>query len=66
MISTEMKIDLTLQFGEHDYDYPMLSDLNVKSVICKHGCTTYEELNEHSTHLNNIVAEIEEMKGNCK
>ena len=66
MISNEMKVDLTLQFGEHEYDYPMLSDKNVGSVIRKHGCKTYEELDKWCKRLDQVVAEIEEMKGNLK
>ena len=62
MISAEMKVDLMLQFGEHEYDYPMLSDLNVRSVIRKYGCKSYEELDNHCRFLNKIVTEIEEMK----
>ena len=64
MISTEMKADLTLQYGNHEYDYPLLSDKNVRSVILKHGCKTFEELDEHCRFLNQIVKEIEDMKGN--
>lgn len=63
MITAEMKADLTLKYGEHDYDYPMLSDKNVGSVIRNHGCKTYEELDKHCRYLNQIVTEIEEMKG---
>ena len=63
MISNEMKHDLTLKFGEHEYDYPLLSDKNVRSVIRKHGCKTYEELDKWCKQLDQVVAEIEEMKG---
>jgi len=63
MISNEMKVDLTFQYGEHEYDYPHLSDLNVRSVIRKHGCKTYEELDKWCKRLDQVVAEIEEMKG---
>lgn len=46
----------------HEYDYPYLSDTNVRSVIRKHGCKTFEELDKHCKFLNGIVKEIEEMK----
>lgn len=62
MISAEMKTDLMLQYGTHEYDYPYLSDTNVRSVIRKHGCKTFEELDKHCKFLNQIVMEIEEMK----
>jgi len=63
-MSAEMKVDLTLQYGNHEYNYPFLSDRNVRSVIRKHGCKTYAELHEHCSNLNQIVKEIEEMKEN--
>lgn len=62
MMTAEMKTDLTLQYGMHEYDYPYLSDTNVRSVIRKHGCKTFEELDKHCKFLNGIVKEIEEMK----
>ena len=62
MMTAEIKTDLMLQYGMHEYDYPYLSDTNVRSVIRKHGCKTFEELDKHCQFLNQIVKEIEEMK----
>lgn len=65
MMTAEMKTDLMLQYGNHEYDYPYLSDYNVRSVIRKHGCKSYEELHKYCSRLNQIVKEIEEMKEGC-
>lgn len=61
-----MLIDLQLAYGMHEYNYPNLSDINIRSVIKKHGCKTFEELDTHCKFLDRIVAEINEMKGNLK
>lgn len=61
-MTNEMTDELIRRYGDHTYDYPYLSDFNIRSVIKKHHCKTYEELHEHCSHLNQIVKEIEEMK----
>lgn len=66
MITAKMKADLTARYGNHEYDYQYLSDKNVRSVIRKHGCKTFAEINQHCSYLNQIVNEIEDMKGNLK
>ncbi len=63
MVTEEGLKYLQERFGEHDYNYPNLSDKNVWSVIQNHDCKTFEELDKHCTHLNRIVGEINEMKG---
>lgn len=62
MVTEEGLAFLKSKFGEHPYDYPYLSDTNIWSVIKKHDCKTYEELDKHCQFLNGIVKEIEEMK----
>ena len=61
-METEFLVDLKLQYGEHDYEYPHLSSTNIKSVINKHNCKTYEELDYWCKRLDQVVAEIETMK----
>ena len=51
-------------YGDHEYNYPLLSDYNVWSVVQK--CSTYEELNKRCLALNETVAEIKEMQRNMK
>lgn len=65
-MSAEMLVDLQLAYGAHEYDYPHLSDFNIQSVIKKHGCKTFEEFDRACKRLDQVVAEIEEMKGACK
>lgn len=65
MVTEEGLAFLKSKFGEHPYDYPYLSDTNIWSVIKKHDCKTYVELDKHCQFLNGIVKEIEEMKGKC-
>ncbi len=64
MVSKEGLAFLRENYGDHPYDYPFLSDTNVWSVIKKHNCKTYEELDKHCKNLNQIVMEIEGMKEN--
>lgn len=65
MVTEEGLAFLKKKFGDHPYEYPYLSDTNIWSVIKKHDCKTFEELDKHCKFLNQIVMEIEEMKGKC-
>lgn len=65
MVTEEGLAFLKKKFGDHPYDYPYLSDTNIWSVIKKHDCKTFEELDKHCKFLNQNVMEIEEMKGKC-
>jgi hypothetical protein len=61
-MEAELLVDLTLQYGNHDYNYPHLSAVNIKSVINNHNCKTYEELDHWCKRLDQVVEEIERMK----
>ena len=65
-MTDEFRAELTAKYGEHDYDYPLLSDYNIKSVIYNHKCKTFEELDKYCKALNEVVAEIKEMQRNMK
>ena len=65
-MTSEMRNTLTQQYGQHRYDYPHLSDFNIRSVIRKHRCKTYADLDHWCSRLDRIVAEIEEMKARMK
>jgi len=66
MMSDEFRAELTVKYGEHDFDYPLLSDYNIMSVIKNHKPNTFEELDHWCKKLNETVAEIKEMQRNMK
>lgn len=65
-MTNEFKQELIAKYGNHEYDYPLLSDYNIKSVIYNHKCKTFDELDKYCKALNIIVAEIKEMQRNMK
>lgn len=52
------------KYGEHEYNYPLLSDYNVWTVLQK--CETYEEFDRRCKALNETVREIKEMQEKMK
>ena len=55
---------LNNKYGEHEYNYPLLSDYNVWTVVQK--CETYEEFDRRCKGLNETVREIKEMQEKMK
>lgn len=65
-MTSEFKNILTAQYGRHEFNYPHLSDTNIKSVIRTHRCKTFADLDHWCRQLDQTVAEIEAMKARMK